>query len=93
MLRLVVTVHLMLRTFAMVAKCANSDCNAEFKRMGTGRIYTIHVNRPEDWGLPKHAKQKVVWLCSKCDRQKKVVFDLEHAKVVLIERHRFAKSA
>lgn len=78
----------------MVAKCANPECTAEFKRMGTGRIYTHHVNRPEDWGLPPYVKQKVVWLCSKCDHHKKVVFDPEHARVVLINRRQhLARSA
>ncbi len=62
--------------------------------MGTGRIYTHHVTRPEDWGLPKHSKQKVVWLCSKCDHHKKVVFDVEHSQVVLVNRpQHLARSA
>jgi hypothetical protein len=78
----------------MLGKCANPECRCEFKRMGTGRIYTLHVSDPQRWGLPAHTKQKVVWLCAKCDHHKKVQFDHEHAQVLVINRHaHFRQSA
>jgi hypothetical protein len=67
-------------------RCANADCTAEFKRLGTGKIYTLPVDRPEAWGLPPNIKQKVVWLCSKCAKTKEVEFDREHFQVLLVGR-------
>ncbi len=70
----------------VLGKCANPECKAEFKRLGTGQIYTVPVTRPQDWGLPANVKQKVVWLCSKCARTKEVQFDTEHCQVRLVGR-------
>ncbi len=67
-------------------KCANPECNAEFKRLGTGKIYTLHVDQPQDWGLPPHIKQKVVWLCSKCAVTKQVEFDQQRCEVLVVGR-------
>lgn len=78
----------------MFGKCANPECQAEFKRMGTGLLYTLHVTEPQRWGLPAHVKQKVVWLCTKCSHYKKVRFDQQRCEVVLVNRHeRFRQSA
>ncbi len=71
----------------MVGKCANPDCGCEFKRMGTGRIYTLQVRDPQSWGLPEHVKQKVVWLCAQCDHHKQVRFDREHCQVLVVNRN------
>ncbi len=56
-------------------KCANPECHAEFKRLGTGKIYSLPVTQSQAWGLPADVKQKVVWLCSKCAASKDVEFD------------------
>jgi hypothetical protein len=69
-----------------LGKCANPECNAEFKRLGTGRIYTLPVNQPQAWGLPAHIKQKVVWLCSKCASTKRVEFDRQGCRVLIVSR-------
>ncbi|MGC2112368.1 MAG: hypothetical protein WA655_22810 [Candidatus Korobacteraceae bacterium] len=71
-----------------LGKCANPDCKAEFKRLGTGKIYTLPVRRPLAWGLPANVKQKVIWLCSKCAMTKEVQFDQEHYQVLVVGRHR-----
>jgi len=68
-------------------KCANSDCKAEFKRLGTGEIYTAPASHPEAWGLPPNVKQKVVWLCSQCALTKQVKFDQHHCKVLIVRRY------
>ncbi len=70
----------------MLGKCANPDCDSEFKRLGTGRIYTLLVRNPQRWGLPEHVKQKVVWLCDECDHDKKIRFDQEHCQVLVVNR-------
>jgi|SRR5215472_8988752 len=67
-----------------LGKCANPDCKAEFKRLGTGRIYTQAVSHPQAWGLPPHVKQKVVWLCSGCASTKHVEFDQQRCQVLIV---------
>lgn len=71
----------------MLGKCANPECKCEFKRLGTGRIYTLQVTDPKLWGLPSSVKQKVVWLCAKCDHHKKVLFDHSSGQVLVVNRH------
>ena len=73
---------------AKVDKCANPECHAQFKRMGTGKLYTRHVSSPHAWGLPLHSKQKVVWLCSKCSAKFDVRFDEAHHRVLLVQHER-----
>jgi hypothetical protein len=34
--------------------------------LGEGKISVISIDDPQAWGLPEHAKQKVVWLCDEC---------------------------
>ncbi|MGB8889734.1 MAG: hypothetical protein WCC87_23625 [Candidatus Korobacteraceae bacterium] len=71
-----------------IGKCANPECRVEFKRLGTGKIYTLPVSQPQAWGLPPNIKQKVVWLCAKCAMTKEVEFDREHFQVQVVNRHR-----
>ncbi len=71
-----------------VHNCANSECKAEFKRLGSGKLYTLPVSRPQAWGLPPHIKQKVVWLCPKCAVASEVEFDQQHCQVLLVKRDR-----
>lgn len=87
--------HLKLLAMAIsaVGKCANPGCKAEFKRLGTGRIYSFHVTRPLAWGLPPDVKQKVVWLCSKCARSKQVEFDSQRCQVLVTGRERVHKQS
>jgi len=73
---------------AKVKNCANPECNAEFRRLGTGKLYILHVTHPQAWGLPPHAKQKVVWLCSRCAQTQEVEFDKQHCQVLLVRRER-----
>ncbi len=69
-----------------LGKCVNPECTAEFKRLGTGKIYTLPVSHPQDWGLPPNVKQKVVWLCSKCATTSQVEFDEPHGQVLIVAR-------
>ncbi len=78
---------------AELGKCANPSCHAEFKRLGSGEIYTLPVSRPQDWGLPPHSRQKVVWLCAKCAISKRVEFDQEHCQVLVVSRRQAQRTA
>lgn len=71
-----------------IGKCANPDCRTEFKRLGTGKIYSWPVTQPQAWGLPPNVKQKAVWLCAKCASGNDVEFDQQHFQVHVISRHR-----
>ena len=72
-----------------VEKCANPECQAEFKRLGSGKLYSLPVSRSQAWGLPAHIKQKVVWLCSRCALTREVEFDVQHCQVLLVKRSNF----
>jgi hypothetical protein len=77
----------------VLGKCANPECQAEFKRLGTGRIYSLPVTDPQAWGLPPHVKQKVVWLCSKCAATNHVEFDKQHCRVLVVSRLQFHRQS
>ncbi len=49
-----------------VAKCANPKCEAEFRRLGTGKLYIKTL---------KGSRQKAAWLCKKCQGEG---FDLSY---------------
>jgi hypothetical protein len=76
---------------AGLGKCANPDCSAQFKRLGTGKIYTSPVKQPQVWGLPPHLKQKVVWLCAKCAASHEVLFDQQRCQVLVVDHGRVQK--
>jgi hypothetical protein len=74
-----------------LGKCINPGCGAEFKRLGTGRIFTHPVKHPQAWGLPPNIKQKVVWLCGKCAQSHKVIFDHQRCQVLVLDHVRLHK--
>lgn len=74
-----------------LGKCANPDCEIEFKRLGTGKIYSSPVKQPQDWGLPAHNRQKVVWLCSRCAMSHRVIFDQQRCQVLVVHNERVHK--
>jgi hypothetical protein len=71
-----------------VEMCANPGCQAEFKRLGLGKLYTLPVTRSQAWGLPAHIKQKVAWLCSRCALTHEVEFDKQHCQVLVVRREK-----
>jgi len=72
-------------------KCVNPGCAAEFKRLGTGKVYSFPVHKPLAWGLPPQAKQKVVWICGKCAMMKRVEVDEKRCQVLVTDRERVHK--
>lgn len=69
-----------------LGKCVNPDCHSEFKRLGTGQIYSLHVSDPQSWGLHSNVRQMVVWLCSKCSANKRVKFDRARCQVLIVSK-------
>jgi hypothetical protein len=71
-----------------ISICANPNCGSKFMRLGEGRLAVFSVNNSEAWGLPKHKKQKAVWLCNECASQMYVRLDRLHHAVQLVYKHR-----
>jgi hypothetical protein len=67
-----------------VHTCANTNCHQEFRRLGDGKLYAFTVDDPQNWGLPAHLKQKVVWLCSACAGSMYVRLDRRRHRVQLV---------
>lgn len=74
-----------------LGKCVNPGCRADFKRLGTGKIFSSPIKQPQAWGLPSHIRQKVVWLCAKCAANHKVVFDQQRCQVLVVNIERVHK--
>lgn len=83
--------HLTSMRMTGLGKCANPSCRTEFKRLGTGRIFSSHVKQPQAWGLPSDVHQKVVWLCGHCAASHRVVFDQQHCQVLVVNNERVRK--
>ena len=67
--------------------CANTACSQEFRKLGDGKLYAFTVDDPQNWGLPGHLKQKVVWLCGACSGSMYVRLDRRRHRVQLVHRH------
>jgi hypothetical protein len=66
-----------------VSHCANPKCNAEFKRMGQGRL-VICPSDPEV--TVNHLRQKVIWLCDACAREFEAQFEPNQHKLDEVDR-------
>ncbi len=54
----------------MVAKCANPNCNAEFRQLSKGRLFLLpptHDESPATWRV-KRLSDHCYWLCPECAR-------------------------
>ena len=74
--------------FLTVDCCANANCRAKFKRLSEGTTSVFAINKPELWGLPASAKQKVVWLCAQCSSSLDVRIDYRHHVIHLVHKER-----
>ena len=69
-----------------VSSCANSHCNQQFRRLGERKLYVFAVSDSEQWGLPAHLKQKVVWLCGGCAASLYVRLDRRRHRIQIVHR-------
>jgi hypothetical protein len=69
-----------------IAQCANPNCSVPFEKFGVGQLFVFPISDPVEWGLPEHAKQKVVWLCSACRQQMQVRLNRRKRMVQLVRR-------
>lgn len=71
-----------------VSKCANPECDSEFRRLREGTLAVFPVNDPLAWGLSENTRQKAVWLCHTCASQMYVRLDCRHHIVQLVRKSR-----
>ena len=53
--------------------------------MGSGKIFSLHISNPQQWGLGAHTNQLVVWLCATCAKTSSVEFDRKHHEVHVVK--------
>jgi hypothetical protein len=70
---------------ANVSKCANPQCEQEFKKLGEGKLF---VRRGEKGD--KDSKQKALWLCEECAVQFDLRYDRHQREYHLVRRRRVA---
>lgn len=69
-----------------VSTCAHPTCKSKFRRLGDGELFVFPVADPQSWGLPKHIKQKVFWLCDGCCSKFYVRLDRRHKSAQVVHR-------
>lgn len=67
---------------ANVSRCANPQCEREFKKLGEGKLF---VRRGEKGD--KESTQKALWLCEECAAQFDLRYD-RHLREYHLVRHR-----
>lgn len=70
----------------MLAKCANPECTAVFRRLGDGKLF--RVPRVATASSPSGAGKKTVtmehfWLCNKCTETMTLGIDRERSVTVI----------
>jgi hypothetical protein len=77
----------------MLASCLNPSCNASFRYLYDGRMFTVErvVTGPD--GRSAERMIEHYWLCETCSMSMKVVVENGVAKTVPIHRQHKAASA
>jgi hypothetical protein len=66
-----------------VSTCANPSCEAEFKRLGKGKLFILPDNPSAN---VNRLRQKAIWLCDSCAREFEVVHDPSRRAYMLARR-------
>jgi len=70
---------------ANVSKCANPQCEQEFKKLGDGKLFVRRAEKGD-----KEAKQKALWLCADCSLQFDLRYDRRQQQYHLVRHRRVA---
>lgn len=70
-----------------VSHCANPKCDAEFKRLGEGKLFVRAINPKAN---ANRSGQKAIWLCDTCAQNFEVKFDRTHQAYKVVELERIA---
>jgi hypothetical protein len=68
----------------MLSKCANPDCSAQFQYLSQGKLFQLSPTPEVDaitGGIWEHFYERF-WLCEKCCKEMKVIWDGTRAVVV-----------
>lgn len=65
---------------ASVSKCANPQCEREFKRLHEGKLYVCPDRKN------KNRAQRALWLCPVCSRQFELHYDRHKYEYCMIRR-------
>ena len=68
-----------------VSKCANPQCPAEFKRLGSGQLF-LHPPAKNS----KTQRMTTAWLCENCASSHTMRYDGRHHSFILIRREHAA---
>jgi len=68
-----------------VSKCANPQCEREFKKLGEGKLFVRRAEKGD-----KESKQKALWLCATCAIQFDLRYDRREQEFHLVRRRRAA---
>jgi hypothetical protein len=60
--------------------------SAALEKFGLGQLFVFPISDPLEWGLPEHAKQKVVWLCPGCCEHLQIRLNRRKHNVQLVRR-------
>jgi len=68
----------------MLSKCANPECSTQFRYLHQGEIFLLTPSPevPPAGASALESLNERVWLCERCCRQMKVVWDKRQAKLV-----------
>jgi hypothetical protein len=70
---------------ANISTCANPQCDAEFKRLGEGKLFVRRAEKGD-----KELTQKARWLCSSCAERFDLRYDRHKEEYSLLTRRRVA---
>jgi len=65
-----------------IAKCANPDCDAKFRRLGVGKLYLQASHSPEN--RTGERVQKAAWVCERCALRFTVRYNDETRSFILV---------
>ncbi len=68
----------------MLSQCLNPDCNAIFRYLYEGRIFTVERFVASSDGTKVERRLEHYWLCGKCSKSMKVVVENGVASTVPI---------
>lgn len=68
-----------------VSKCANPECDREFKKLGEGKLFVRRAEMGD-----KESKQKTLWLCATCAVHFDLRYDRRQQEFHLVRRRRAA---
>jgi hypothetical protein len=76
----------------MVGKCANPECNSEFRYLHEGRLFAVDIpfttaQSDEPESIPRPRSVQYFWICRKCFPRIRIEFDRANGNVNIRPRN------